>query len=336
MSKKISSIIALTITIVAFYIAFREVSFGAIFTYVANGRYIFLVPALFLLLAYYFLRAMRWGVLLDREISQRNLFSATMIGAMANNIFPARAGEFLKAYLLGKKEKMSKSTCFATVVLERFWDGLALIFLLGIVFAWVRCTQGTVLEKASAHIPIKFIAFIFIAFYAAVFLFLTILKFHSKKVVELFKKLIARFSTRGAEFISIRLEKFNEGINIFKRSPQTLVIALYSLLIWILAALTIYTMLAIFSINLPLSASFFLLIVLGFFMMIPSLGSLGTMQMAFIVGLGAYGIEKTGALSFSLVYQFFSTVPIMVIGLVYFWRDGLTFKKIKEGNYEKS
>ena len=262
-----------------------------------------------------------------------------MIGAMANSIFPARAGEFLKAYLLGKREKMSKSTCFATVVLERLWDGLALIFLVGAVFAWVGYSQRAVLGKISAHISLKPILLVFIAFYLTVLLFLIIWKLYSKKVVRLLKSLIGCFSTKGAEFVSIRLEKFSEGINIFRRPMQTLMIGLYSLLIWSLAALTIYTMLAIFSINLPLSASFFLLIVLGFFVMIPSLGSLGTMQMAFIIGLGAYGISKTEALSFSLVYQFFSTVPVIIIGLIYFWKDGLSFKKmteIEKGYYEKA
>lgn len=330
MSKRISSIVAVLITWAALYLAFRKVNFSSILTYVVNGRYIFLVPALFLLLAYYFFRAVRWGFLLDKNISRQNLFSTTMIGAMANSIFPARAGEFLKAYLLGKREKMSKSTCFATVVLERLWDGLALIFLAGAVFAWVGYSQRAVLEKTSAHISLKFISLIFVAFYLAILFFLIVWKLYSKKVVGLLKSLIGCFSTKGAEFVSIRLEKFSEGINIFKRFAQTLAIALYSLLIWTLAALTIYTMLAIFSINSSLSASFFLLIILAFFMMIPSLGNLGTMQMAFIIGLGAYGIGKTEALSFSLVYQFFSTVPVIIIGLFYFWKDGLSFRKMKE------
>jgi len=55
-----------------------------------------------------------------------------MIGFAFNGIFPARAGEFARAYVLGKKEKMKFSAAFATVVVERIFDGLTMLFLFAI------------------------------------------------------------------------------------------------------------------------------------------------------------------------------------------------------------
>ena len=58
-----------------------------------DGRY--LVPAVVSTLLSYYGRAWRWKLLLAHEkpTSMSNLFSATAIGYMANNLLPARVGE---------------------------------------------------------------------------------------------------------------------------------------------------------------------------------------------------------------------------------------------------
>jgi len=60
-----------------------------------------------------------------------------MIGFAFNGIFPARAGEFARAYVLGKKEKMKFSAAFATVVVERIFDGLTMLFLFAITLMFL-------------------------------------------------------------------------------------------------------------------------------------------------------------------------------------------------------
>ena len=62
-----------------------------------------------------------------KKIGSYSLFSATTIGFMANNILPARVGEVIKAFVLGKKEKTSVSASFATIILERLLD-LSVVF----------------------------------------------------------------------------------------------------------------------------------------------------------------------------------------------------------------
>ena len=92
--------------------------------------------------------------------------------------------------LLGKKERMSKSTCLTTVVLERLWDGLALIFLVGIVFIWVGYSQSSILEETStANSSIKSVTCIFTVLYLIIFLLLVLWKYCSKMVLRILTRL---------------------------------------------------------------------------------------------------------------------------------------------------
>ena len=52
-----------------------------------------------------------------------------MIGYFANNILFFRVGELLRSYVLGKKQNISKSYVFGTVIFERFLDMVILFFI---------------------------------------------------------------------------------------------------------------------------------------------------------------------------------------------------------------
>ncbi|RKY32716.1 MAG: hypothetical protein DRP74_01890 [Candidatus Omnitrophota bacterium] len=322
------TLISIIITIIALSVAFRDVKINYIFDYIRKGRYLYMVPAFLFLCLYCFLRAIRWGVFFTKKISLKGLFAATMVGFMANNIFPARAGEFLKAYMLGRSQSVSKSTCFATVILERLWDGLTLVFFMGCIFLLSTFSGGFNLGYKSQYGSLKFASVIFILFYAVAFFFIINWEKYFQKINGVLTKILKIFSVKFAEHFSFRLVKFSEGLAVFKDHRKIIVSIILSIAIWVSAALTIYFMLKAFSMNLSFLAPFVLLIFIALFVMLPSWGTLGTMQMGFIFGLGLFGISKPEALSFSFVYQFFDTVPVIIVGLVYFWRFGLAFDKL--------
>jgi len=315
-AKLCTVILSLLVTLAALYFAFRDVQLNLIFAYIFKGKYIYLIPAAVCLWLYCYLRALRWGVFFDKKISGNLLFSATMIGFMANNVFPARLGEVFKAYVIGKHQRISKSSCLATVVLERLWDGLALIFFIAVVFFLLELKN------------IFFVAVLFIIFYAVVLLALIAWIKYSNAFIRFIGKMTSIFSQKFSSYLAQRLIKFSEGLNIFKDFRRIIIVTFYSVIIWFSAAFTIYFMLRIFYSDIALIVPFFTMVIIGIFAMIPSWGSLGTMQMGFIFALGFYGFSKTEALSFSIVYQFFDTVPVVLAGIYYFWKDGLSFTKV--------
>ena len=63
----------------------------------------------------------------------RRLYPIVLIGLMSNNIAPARIGELVRAYLVGEREAISKSTALGTIAVDRAFDGLTLVAILGVV-----------------------------------------------------------------------------------------------------------------------------------------------------------------------------------------------------------
>ena len=53
-----------------------------------------------------------------------------MTGYFFNAFFPARAGDLVRAYLLGRTTGMRKTTVLATIVIEKAFDGIALLVML--------------------------------------------------------------------------------------------------------------------------------------------------------------------------------------------------------------
>ena len=74
-------------------------------------------------------RAWRWHYLLKpiKPIPTRVMFPITCIGYMGNNIYPARAGEVLRAVVLKRREGVPISASLATIIVERIFDGVVML-----------------------------------------------------------------------------------------------------------------------------------------------------------------------------------------------------------------
>src|SRR5436190_6291375 len=97
----------------------------------------------FLALTYY-TRTIRWRYLLEPlgPTTFRNAFRTTVIGFAALSILPARAGDLLRPYLLARREQLSAPAAFATVIMERVLDLVAVLVLLAVyVWGFSRSTE---------------------------------------------------------------------------------------------------------------------------------------------------------------------------------------------------
>ena len=83
-----------------------------------------------LTLSGYLFRVERWRHLLAPigHTRFKNAFRATVMGFAANALMPGRVGEVLRPYVLARREQLSATAAFATVVIERLLD-LLLVFL---------------------------------------------------------------------------------------------------------------------------------------------------------------------------------------------------------------
>ena len=101
----------------------------------AHAKYMYVLPAI----AFYFVavmfRTLRWRYLLRplRSLSTTRLFPVVVVGYMVNNLLPVRLGELVRSYYLGEREGVSKTAGLATILVERVFDGLVLLFFVAVI-----------------------------------------------------------------------------------------------------------------------------------------------------------------------------------------------------------
>ena len=88
-------------------------------------------------------RALRWRHLTNAvcATSRGALFRATAVGALANNVFPLRIGEVVRAFHLARETSAGTAALFGTVVLERGIDGIAVVALALVIFAFAAARR---------------------------------------------------------------------------------------------------------------------------------------------------------------------------------------------------
>ena len=124
--------IGMGISVFFLALLFRSMDFAKLLAALRAMDALFLVPAVASTLFSYYVRAYRWKLLLaeEKNTSMGNLFAAVSIGYMANNLLPARIGELVRVYVLGEREGIDKGTVFASLVLDRLFDGCAVLCIL--------------------------------------------------------------------------------------------------------------------------------------------------------------------------------------------------------------
>src|SRR5512144_1795732 len=131
--KKWQFWLGLLISIVFIWLALRGMRLDEFWIAVKQANYIWLIPGIAVYFVGVWVRAWRWHYLLGpiKKIPTKPMFPITTIGYMGNNVYPARAGEVLRAVILKRREGVSVSASLATIVVERIFDG---VVMLGFVF----------------------------------------------------------------------------------------------------------------------------------------------------------------------------------------------------------
>jgi uncharacterized protein (TIRG00374 family) len=312
------------------YLSLRQVDLQETWKILQGARYHYFIAFLSLNIAVLWLRAVRWGYLLRpvRRVHSTRLLSPLCIGLMANFIFPARAGEFIRAYLVGRRENVSKSSAFATVVVERLFDGLAIISFLGLAPIFFSRMDGNIVAR------LQWAGLAVFLFYVAVFAVLLVLSHHRKAFSAfLVSSGPARRWKPVRKFFEM-VQKFTDGLAVLKSTADVVRALALSILIWGMAGATNLLMMHSIDLSLPLYAPFFLVVMQSFGVMVPSPGFVGSYQFAHIVALSVYGVSKPVALSLAILIHAGYFVTMVGAGLFFLVREHLSWRELEEVSVE--
>jgi len=310
-------LIGSVLSLVFLYLALRDIQWNSLAEVFQRTRAVpLLLCVVFTLLGHY-MRAFRWKIMMlpVKDIRTNSLFSATVIGLMANNLLPARLGEVVRAYVLGREEQVSRTASFASIVFERIVDVFTLLLLLWIMLMRI---DGPPWLQSSGILILGLNIAVFV-------MILLMVKYKERCLV-----VIARLSGPLPDRIQTKIESssaaFISGLGAAGRASSLIPIALTSILVWGFAILGTWFALESLDLPVPVEASLTLLIFVSLGTMIPSAPAyLGTFQYACIVALALYQIDKSEALAFSLLFHASQFLPTTLVGLFFMWKSQIRF-----------
>ncbi|NIN65803.1 MAG: flippase-like domain-containing protein [Anaerolineae bacterium] len=288
-----------------------------------EANYWWLIPGIIVYFFAVWLRTFRWHYLLRpvKTVSLRSLFPVVTIGYMGNNIFPFRAGEVIRAYLLRGKEDVSASASLATIVVERVFDGITML-----VFVFAVLPLVPTNEFLSRLLP--FMSFLFFGALAA-FLLIASSPQRTERVYQSFvSKLVPQ---RWRDQVSGLLERFIEGLQVLRSWRDILLIMGISILLWLVEAWKYWFVMQGFAFDQPFYVLVFTCAIVNLATTIPATpGYLGTFEVAGIESLVLFGVPRHMATSFMLALHAALWFPITAVGAYFAWRESISWREMEE------
>ncbi len=321
--KKWQFWLGVLISIVFIWLALRGLRLEDFWDAVKQANYIWLLPGIAVYFIGVWVRAWRWHYLLGpiKKIPTQTMFPITTIGYMGNNIYPARAGEVLRAVILKRKEGVSVSASLATIIVERIFDGVVML-----AFVFVNLPELAKLTGASGFVgSIQEVAIIGTGvFLGALAIFL---------LAAMFPQVTAKFGLQLIERLTPErlhakitgiMHKFLDGLASLRSPFNVLMVFFTSVIIWLLETGKYWFVMHAFD----FSVSFFALMLMNGIVnlatTIPSApGYIGTFDAPGIALLTAYGVEHSVAAGYTLVLHVALWLPITLLGAYYLAQEGI-------------
>ncbi|MBA4421495.1 MAG: hypothetical protein C0390_00165 [Syntrophus sp. (in: bacteria)] len=307
MKKKV--IAGLVFSTLLVYLSVRGIDFQGVAEGFRTIHYGYVLPSLALLFLMQVLRSFRWGLILSplAKIDQLSLFSVTSVGFLAIVSIPARLGELARPYLITKKSDLKMSSALGTIIVERVLDSLTILVIAVFVLFFIPLPPWLV--RASVLFLLATLALLAV-------MVLMILK--QEASLRILAMLSGKLPARYAEGLNRLTRHFLQGFRIMVDPALLASVTGLSILIWLIDVLAIYLLFLAFGFQLPVAAAFVLMIILIIGIAIPTApGFIGNWHYFCILGLSFFGVPRTDALTFAIIYHALSIGIVVILGLAF-------------------
>jgi uncharacterized protein (TIRG00374 family) len=260
------------------------------------------------------LRARRWQALLAPvagRLPLSSLWHATAVGMMVNNVAPARAGEFARAFALSRAEPKVKFTAaFASLAVDRLFDG-TVVLLLMLIALLDPAFQARNADSTGLLVSMRLAA----AFLTVVLVALATLTFAPNRLFALYDATAMRLAPGIGAKVRGLLEGFASGLGVLREPKLMAEVFFWTVLHWLCNGLAFWLGFKALGIEAGFTAALLLQGIVAIGVAVPSSpGFFGLFEGAAKLGLGLYGVEDKVAVSFGLGFHILSYIPITVLG----------------------
>lgn len=305
---KLLAIVIITIVLVA--ILLSQINPGDIITTLTNIDPIYLVIGFATYICCYFVRIIRFYILLNKKVSIKDLVAIVCVHNMANNILPARTGEVSYVYLAKKLHNISVGEGVASLMVARMFDYIAISLLFILSALSIKNLPDTV------YILVWGIAALLIV---VVFLLIGLLYF-GKSWLTGVKKIVAALGVGHFRLIQYLLRKGEEMENNFKYANPTRVIVIagtLSVFIFLLLHLVTFVLVQGMDLNLPIQYVIIgsTISILSVLFPIQGIGGFGTSNMGWVIGYMTVGVPKQIAITAGFSVHIISFIYTLILGV---------------------
>jgi uncharacterized protein (TIRG00374 family) len=310
--------ILISAVFLAFFLA--RTDFSEVHEAFAGADYLLAAAAVPVYFVGYWLRALRWRLLLRpvADIATSRLYPVVLIGLMSNNVAPMRLGELVRAYLVGERESISKSAAFGTIAVDRTFDGLTLVAILGIVTALSDTDAGR--QSLGLGAALLFVAG------TMVLVGLALWPQRVRGVLLRFAEFLPhRFASKAEEM----LDAFLSGLGAI-RSPGVLALAaVVSLASWLTEGTMYYLVGEAFHLGVGYEVYLIIAAAANLALSIfASPGGVGPFELATREVLVIYGVSSAAASAYAIALHALLLAPVIVAGLALLWSMHMSMRQL--------
>lgn len=312
-------IFLLTFALLGFFL--RNADAGAVWAETRRADPLLLLGALAATAMTYVTRAWRWQSLLAPIGPTRfgPALRTTIIGFAANTVVP-RAGEVLRPYLLARREGMSATAVFATIILERAIDLVTVLLLFAAFVFTVR--PGVLTSDLS---DVKFWGAVSAGAAAVGLGIFFALAGHPERFGRAALRVERVLPDALARKVATFAETFAQGLAVMRQPGRLLVALVQSFPVWLSIAAGIWCTSRAFHITFPFPASFLITMLLVVGVAVPTPGAVGGFHAAYLFAVSTFfGTPVDRAVGAAVVLHAISFVPVTLAGIALMAGEGMT------------
>ncbi len=308
----------ITTAFLAFFLS--RTDFGQIRDSFSGANYALAVAGIPLYFFGYWCRAFRWSLLLRpvKRIRVSRLYPVVLIGLMSNDVAPARIGEVVRAYLVGQRESIEKSAAFGTIALDRVYDGLTLVAILGVMVV----VSGADTTVKSLGLGAAGLFLVGTSVLVAMALSPTLVRGWVSRLLRLLPH-------RLAERVEGLLDSFLSGL-AGVRSPSILLLAaVASLASWLFEAGMYYVVGQAFHLDVGFDAYLVIVSAANLALSVfASPGGVGPFEVTTREVLVFFNVSSAAASAYAIALHALLLAPVILVGALLIWSSRVSMREI--------
>ena len=309
-SPVVRGAVGIVISIVALVLATSGVDLQRTADVIAGASPAWIAALLALVLADVAARGLRWQALVRpiKPVPFGHMFGYLLIGYLANNVLPARLGEFVRSWYLGEREEIGAARALGTVVVERVID-VVVVVLIGSFAILVLSARGAIASVALVGVP----------FAVALVVMLALLVLADR--VPILRRVVAWFERWPS--VHAAIQRLRDGLAVAGR-PATVARAVgLSLVAWSFSVLSVAAAGQSIGVELSIGQAALVSASVALAIAVPSGPAyLGTWELAAVAAASTFGLPADEAFALALIAHAAVVLVTSVGGVVALLRFG--------------